>query len=153
SGGQSVGENRPEARIAVRRRPFTTGTRVLADASAIGVSVPTVGSASELAKISLWKPGCPQGVPHLLAIGRLEAPHAVVGVRFADRESRAQPQQRRDVRLGFVGPANKRQRVGHLEMAEPELLDKGLLKGIQRLRIFTAEPVAFGDSPPPPARR
>src|SRR5882724_1736045 len=103
--------------------------------------------------LSLGKPGRSQGFPHLLAIGRWEAPHGVVGVRLADGEPGTQFQNGRYVCLGFVSPVKERQRIGHLEMAEPELLNKGLAKRIQCRLIPAAKPVVFCGRPPPPARR
>src|SRR4051812_27481898 len=55
--------------------------------------------------------------------------------------------------LGLVRPVKERQRIGHLEMAEPELLNKSLAKRIQCRLIPAAKPVIFCARPPPPARR
>ena len=73
--------------------------------------------------------------------------------RLPDREVRLHLQESRDVRPRFVGPVDERQRIGHLEMAEPGLLDEELPEGLQRGVIFAAEPVPSRGRPPPPARR
>jgi hypothetical protein len=75
-----------------------------------------------------------------------EAPHPVVCVADRDSISRETPRA-----LCIVGPVKERKRIGHLEMAEPELLDKRLPKGIRRRPIFTANQCRFAIAPPPPA--
>src|SRR6478735_2078572 len=101
----------------------------------------------------LRQPGGSKGAPHLLAIGRAEAPHPVIGISLADGELRLHLQQRSDMRSRFIDLAEERQRVCQLEMTEPELLDERLPKCVQGQRIFAAEPVPLCGRPPPPARR
>src|SRR5262245_6591877 len=88
-------------------------------------------------ELSVRKPGRSQSSAHLFAIGLREAPHDIVGVRLTDREPGTEFQNGCHVRLGFVSPVEERQRISHLEMAEPKLLNEGLAKCIQ-CRLISA---------------
>src|SRR5882762_6609680 len=72
-------------------------------------------------KPSARKSSDPQCIAHLLAIRQREAPHSVISIRFSDRETRPQSQQRCYMSPCFVCPVKERQRVGHVEMADPIL--------------------------------
>ena len=86
-------ENDPagQARLAARGAPLYDLARFALSAAGRNHRIKPPKSHLEFearrAKLLLGKPSYLQGVPHLLAIRRCEAPHFVIGVRFADRES------------------------------------------------------------------
>ena len=94
-------------------------------------------------------PASAQTAGHLLAISRIEADELVKRVGLANGHRRVHLEKRRDMGLRFIDAVEERQRVGEIEMRQPEGFDIRALKCIIGLASRRGTKPRFAFRPPP----